>query len=66
MGNPPVPETRMPKGLARTEPIGLWRVGASAAERVQAARRWAARLLEIPDSPPPFHGEQAAAAGSAS
>ncbi|HTL98956.1 MAG TPA: hypothetical protein VL181_09140 [Holophagaceae bacterium] len=56
----------MPKGLARTEPIGLWRVGASAAERVQAARRWAARLLEIPDSPPPFHGEQAAAAGSAS
>jgi len=50
----------MPKGLARTEPIGLWRVGASAAERVQAARRWAARLLEIPP-PPPFHGEQATA-----
>lgn len=51
----------MPRGIARTEPIGLWRVGASAAERVLAARKWAARLLEIPLVPPPFHGEKATA-----
>ena len=55
----------MPKGLARTEPIGLWRVGASAAERVQAARRWAARLLEDATTLPPFHGDKAAEAGGA-
>ncbi len=51
----------MPRGLARTEPIGLWRVGASAAERVKAARNWAARLLDLRMSPPPFNGEQAPA-----
>ena len=56
----------MPKGLARTEPIGLWRVGASAAERVQAARRWAARLLEEASALPPFHGDRAAEAGHSS
>ena len=63
MGYPPIPEARMPKGLARTEPIGLWRVGASAAERVQAARRWAAKLLEDAVALPPFHGDKAVEAG---
>ncbi|MBS1766015.1 MAG: hypothetical protein JST05_01240 [Acidobacteria bacterium] len=47
----------MPKGLARSEPIGLWRVGASAPEKVQAARRWASKLLEAGAEPPPFRGE---------
>ena len=56
----------MPKGLSRTEPIGLWRVGASASERVQAARRWAAKLLEEALPKPPFHGDQTAEAGRAS
>ena len=51
----------MPRGLARTEPIGLWRAGASAAERVQAARRWAARLFQGVAALPPFHGEGTAA-----
>jgi hypothetical protein len=48
----------MPRGIARTEPIGLWRVGATAAERVQAARRWAARLLQEAATLPPFHDER--------
>ncbi|HET6330578.1 MAG TPA: hypothetical protein VFF76_07310 [Holophagaceae bacterium] len=56
----------MPRGLARSEPIGLWRVGASAAERVQAARTWAARLLHGVIQSPPFHGEKPAAAGGLS
>ncbi len=56
----------MPKGLARTEPIGLWRVGASATERVQAARRWAAKLLERAAALPPFHGDAAAGGSQAS
>lgn len=47
----------MPRGLARTEPIGLWRVGASAAERVKAARRWAAKFLAEATTLPPFHGD---------
>lgn len=53
----------MPKGLARTEPIGLWRVGASASERVQAARRWAAKLLADAVALPPFHGDAQAEPG---
>lgn len=56
----------MPKGKARTEPIGLWRVGASASERVQAARRWAAKLLEDAVALPPFHGDPAAGSSRAS
>lgn len=56
----------MPKGLARTEPIGLWRVGASATEQVQAARRWAARLLAASLPQPPFHGNAAPTGGGAS
>ncbi|MBS1785905.1 MAG: hypothetical protein JST24_10790 [Acidobacteria bacterium] len=54
----------MPRGLARSEPIGLWRVGASAAERVNAARRWAAKLLSGSDALPPFHGEKAVTVSS--
>ena len=54
----------MPKGIARTEPIGLWRVGASAAERVLAARIWAARWVDIRAALPPFHGEKAVAEGA--
>lgn len=53
----------MPRGFGRSEPIGLWRVGASAAERVQAARAWAARLLQGATQLPPFHGEKPMAAG---
>lgn len=53
----------MPRGFARSEPIGLWRAGASAAERVQAARTWAARLFHGAAQLPPFHGEEPAAAG---
>ena len=53
----------MPRGLGRTEPIGLWRVGASAAERVQAARRWAERLFQGASALPPFHGDGTATAG---
>ena len=53
----------MPRGFSKSEPIGLWRVGASASERVQAARTWAARLLHGAFQSPPFHGEKAAAAG---
>lgn len=53
----------MPRGIARTEPIGLWRVGASAAERVTAARKWAARLLVDSVALPPFHGETVAESG---
>ena len=56
----------MPRGLARTEPIGMWRVGANAAERVQAARRWAERLLQSAIESPPFHGEKPAQAGRTS
>ena len=55
-------EARMPKGLARTEPTGLWRVGASAAERVQAARRWAEQVLHSSNPLPPFHRDGVAAA----
>lgn len=51
----------MPRGIARTEPIGLWRVGATATERVLAARRWASKLLQGHDELPPFHGGTPAA-----
>lgn len=56
----------MPKGLARSEPIGIWRVGAPAVERVQAARRWAARLIQAATALPPFHRDDPAAAGRTS
>lgn len=48
----------MPKGLARKEPTGLWRVGATAAEQVEAARLWAGQLVDEATVLPPFHGEE--------
>ncbi len=47
----------MPKGIARTEPTGLWRPGASEAEKVQAARAWVAKLMGSPEALPPFHAD---------
>jgi hypothetical protein len=53
----------MPRGIARSEPIGMWRAGATAAERVQAARRWASKLLQGTIPWPPFHGGKPATEG---
>ena len=47
----------MPKGIARTEPIGLWRPGASVAEQIEAARAWVAKLMSAQQPLPPFHAE---------
>ncbi len=47
----------MPKGIARIEPTGLWRPGASATEKIQAARAWAAKVVEVQSPLPPFHAD---------